>query len=36
VQLNQAANLAKALVRGEPNRRRIALTMFRDKVRDIV
>jgi hypothetical protein len=27
-------NMAKSLVRGEPNRGRIALTLFRNKVRD--
>ncbi|HEY3113679.1 MAG TPA: hypothetical protein VGJ62_08345 [Gemmatimonadaceae bacterium] len=31
----QAVNMAKALVRGEPHRRRIALTLFRDKVREL-
>jgi pyruvate dehydrogenase (quinone)/pyruvate oxidase len=31
---DQALNMAKALLRGEPNRERIALTLFRDKVRD--
>jgi pyruvate dehydrogenase (quinone) len=30
----QAINMAKALARGEPNRGRIAATLFRDKVRD--
>jgi pyruvate dehydrogenase (quinone) len=32
----QALNLAKSLARGEPHRGRIALTLFRDKVREIV
>ena len=30
-----AVNMAKALVRGEPHRGRIALTLFRDKVREL-
>ncbi|MGH9484703.1 MAG: thiamine pyrophosphate-dependent enzyme, partial [Terriglobales bacterium] len=30
----QGLHLAKALARGEPNRERIALTLFRDKIRD--
>jgi len=30
----QGLHLAEALARGEPNRERIALTLFRDKVRD--
>lgn len=29
-----AMNMAKSLARGEPNRGRIALTLFRNKVRD--
>jgi pyruvate dehydrogenase (quinone)/pyruvate oxidase len=33
---DQALNLAKSLARGEPHRGRIALTLFRDKVREIV
>jgi hypothetical protein len=32
--LDQAAHLAKALLRGEPNRERIALTLLADKVRE--
>jgi pyruvate dehydrogenase (quinone)/pyruvate oxidase len=32
---DQALNMAKALLRGEPNRKRIALTLFRDKVKDL-
>jgi hypothetical protein len=28
-------NMAKALARGEPHRGRIALTLFRDKVREL-
>jgi len=35
VKLDQAINMAKALARGEPNRGRIALTLFRDKVHDL-
>jgi pyruvate dehydrogenase (quinone) len=35
VKLEQAVNMAKALARGEPNRGRIALTLFRDKVHDL-
>lgn len=31
----QALHLAEALARGEPNRVRIGLTLFRDKIRDI-
>jgi pyruvate dehydrogenase (quinone)/pyruvate oxidase len=32
----QAARMAKALARGEPHRGRIALTLFRDKVKDLL
>jgi pyruvate dehydrogenase (quinone) len=35
VKLDQAVHMAKALARGEPNRGRIALTLFRDKVHDL-
>jgi pyruvate dehydrogenase (quinone)/pyruvate oxidase len=28
-------NMAKALIRGEPNREQIALTLFRDKIREL-
>jgi pyruvate dehydrogenase (quinone) len=35
VKVDQALNMAKALARGEPNRGRIALTLFRDKVHDL-
>ncbi len=35
VKLEQALNMGKALARGEPNRGRIALTLFRDKVHDL-
>ena len=34
VTLKDAMNMAKSLARGEPNPGRIALTLFRDKVRD--
>src|SRR5215216_5170771 len=34
VTLKDAMNMAKSLARGEPNRGRIALTLFRNKVRD--
>jgi pyruvate dehydrogenase (quinone)/pyruvate oxidase len=34
--LDQAANLARALVRGEPARERIALTVVADKVRELI
>jgi pyruvate dehydrogenase (quinone) len=35
VKMNQALHMAEALARGEPNRGRIALTLFRDKVQDL-
>lgn len=35
VKLEQALHMAKALARGEPNRGRIALTLFRDKIHDL-
>ena len=35
VKLDQAVHMAQALARGEPNRARIALTLFRDKVHDL-
>jgi pyruvate dehydrogenase (quinone)/pyruvate oxidase len=35
VKVKQATNMAKALARGQPHRGRIALTLFRDKVRDL-
>jgi pyruvate dehydrogenase (quinone) len=35
VTLDQATNMAKALAKGEPNRGRIALTLFRDKIREL-
>jgi pyruvate dehydrogenase (quinone)/pyruvate oxidase len=36
VTLDQATKLATALLRGEPNRDRIALTVLRDRVRELV
>jgi pyruvate dehydrogenase (quinone)/pyruvate oxidase len=36
VTLDQAANFAKSLARGEPNREKIALTVLSDKVRELV
>jgi pyruvate dehydrogenase (quinone)/pyruvate oxidase len=36
VKAEQALNIAEALARGEPNRGRIALTLFRDKVDDLI
>jgi pyruvate dehydrogenase (quinone) len=35
VKLDQAVHMATALARGQPNRTRIALTLFRDKVHDL-
>ena len=35
IKLDQAMQMAKALARGEPNRGRIALTLFRDKIHEI-
>jgi pyruvate dehydrogenase (quinone) len=35
VTASQALHMAEALARGEPNRGRIALTLFRDKVKDL-
>jgi pyruvate dehydrogenase (quinone)/pyruvate oxidase len=35
VKVSQAVHMAEALARGEPNRGRIALTLFRDKVTDL-
>jgi pyruvate dehydrogenase (quinone) len=34
--LGQAAKLARALARGEPNREKIALTVLSDKIRELV
>jgi pyruvate dehydrogenase (quinone) len=36
ITLEQAAKFAKSLIRGEPNRERIALTVLSDKVRELV
>jgi len=36
VSLEQATKLAKALMRGEPNRDQIALTILADRVRELV
>ena len=35
VKLAEAINMGKALAKGEPNRKRIALTLFRDKIHDL-
>ena len=35
VKAKQALHMAESLARGEPNRGRIALTLFRDKVSDL-
>ena len=35
VKLEQAVHIAQALAKGEPNRSRIALTLFRDKIKDL-
>ncbi len=34
INAKQALHMAESLARGEPNRGRIALTLFRDKVSD--
>jgi len=34
VTAKQTLHMAEALAKGQPNRRRIALTLFRDKVHD--
>jgi pyruvate dehydrogenase (quinone) len=36
ITLDQASKFAKSLIRGEPNRERIALTVLADKVRELV
>ena len=36
IKFDQAMHLAKALARGEPHRGRIALTLFRDKIHEIL
>lgn len=35
VTAKQALHMAEALARGEPNRGRIALTLFRNKIKDL-
>jgi pyruvate dehydrogenase (quinone)/pyruvate oxidase len=35
VTMKQAINMAESLAKGEPNRGRIALTLFRDKISDL-
>src|SRR5438067_11374248 len=35
IKKDQAVKMGKALLRGEPNRKRIALTLFRDKIREL-
>jgi pyruvate dehydrogenase (quinone)/pyruvate oxidase len=35
LEMKQVENFAKALIKGEPNRKRIALTLFRDKVKEL-
>ena len=35
IKAKQALHMAESLARGEPNRGRIALTLFRDKVSDL-
>ncbi len=35
LELKQVENLAKALIKGEPNRKRIALTLYRDKIKEL-
>src|ERR1044072_1269790 len=36
IKFDQAKNMAKALARGEPHRGRIALTLFRDKIHELL
>jgi pyruvate dehydrogenase (quinone) len=36
ITLDQAKKFAQSLLRGEPNRETIALTVLRDKVRELV
>jgi len=36
ITFEQAKNMAKALARGEPHRGRIALTLFRDKIHELL
>ncbi len=35
IKVEQAVHMAESLAKGEPNRRRIALTLFRDKIHDL-
>ncbi|MGI0090071.1 MAG: thiamine pyrophosphate-dependent enzyme [Nitrososphaerales archaeon] len=35
LELKQVENFAKALIRGEPNRKKIALTLYRDKIKEL-
>jgi pyruvate dehydrogenase (quinone)/pyruvate oxidase len=35
LELKQVENFAKALIKGEPNRKRIALTLYRDKIKEM-
>jgi pyruvate dehydrogenase (quinone) len=35
LELKQVENFAKALARGEPNRKKIALTLYRDKIKEL-
>ena len=36
VTVEQTAHLAKSLIRGEPNREKIAMTILADKVRELI
>jgi pyruvate dehydrogenase (quinone) len=36
ITLDQAAKFTKSLIKGEPNREKIALTVFGDKIREII
>lgn len=36
VTVKQTAHLAKSLIRGEPNRQKIAMTVLADKVRELI
>ncbi len=35
LELKQVENFAKALIKGEPNRKKIALTLYRDKIKEL-
>ena len=35
LELKQVENFAKALIKGEPDRKKIALTLYRDKIKDL-